>query len=647
MLEALLNYLLSHSLFILLAFLLLQTITYRRKTLSGLLNFIFSITLSTAFLHHFLKAEELQNHRAAICLLNYSIELVFKPLSIPFALLLAIIFPLVSLYSIGYMLYYEEKFTLRYYLFLSLSLFSGFLLLAADNVILLIASVELLVFSLFVAMIYRLDESEMKASFTFLLLSFITIKAMVVALSILIHSTGSLSFIDNMKLLEAIVSESPHFAALLLTLFVLPFFMKLALIPFHFWIVDAYAEAPSPISTILASIITMIGAYELLALSAYMINSALVRSVFSTTLIFLGIISILLGSFRTLNLEDYKRIVAYSSIEHAGYIAIALGVGILAYGISTIASTLALISMLLHTFSHGIAKALLSLNVGSLEQASARNLHYTGTAPQSTFFFALLGFSVLSGIPPSPIFFSKLLTSLSCIMISNIVPASYFALAAILTGSFISTVGYSKYIIKTYLLGKSSEKLYALTPQLTLIALKIFFISYSYIHIFYAPLTILFKLPPFAEVFSIIINPAVILPKGLPAALFLSLAIILATSFPFVLVTTYVKVVKRKERLPLLQDILIHHPLSRRLKLNRMYETINLVLAKLEPTKVAYRLSHGKLYEKYLEKVYELLSNAVFKFSSIGRKTMAGDLSVYLSTILVFIAILLTLALFL
>jgi hydrogenase-4 component F len=176
---------------------------------------------------------------------------------------------------------------------------------------------------------------------------------------------------------------------------------KVGLAPMHTWLPDAHAEAPSPASAMLSAALLNTGMYAIirfLAITHARLGETFPRAVLLT----FGFLSIVIGVLFMIRRGNFKRLFAYSSVEHMGIIAVALGFG----------GLLGLYGALLQTLNHAIAKAVLFLTSGDValryrtrEAAGVRGL--LAAVPVTGGALLLGSFAVL-GSPPFGVFLSEL-----------------------------------------------------------------------------------------------------------------------------------------------------------------------------------------------------------------------------------------------
>lgn len=139
---------------------------------------------------------------------------------------------------------------------------------------------------------------------------------------------------------------------ILLVTLLIGFGIKVPVVPLHTWLPDAHVEAPTPASVLLAGILLKLGTYGLLRFGLGLFPQA--WQVIAPFLAALAVVSVLYGSFAAIAQTDMKKIVAYSSVGHMGYILLA----------AAAATPLSLIGAIAQMISHGLISALLFLLVG-------------------------------------------------------------------------------------------------------------------------------------------------------------------------------------------------------------------------------------------------------------------------------------------
>ncbi len=115
-----------------------------------------------------------------------------------------------------------------------------------------------------------------------------------------------------------------RFAPLMFALLYIGFAVKIPVFPFHTWLPDAHVEAPTPISMILAGVLLKMGAYGLMRISYPILPAAGAWAAYGLAV--LGLINIIYGALCAMAQTDFKRLVAYSSISHMGYVLLGLAI---------------------------------------------------------------------------------------------------------------------------------------------------------------------------------------------------------------------------------------------------------------------------------------------------------------------------------
>lgn len=172
---------------------------------------------------------------------------------------------------------------------------------------------------------------------------------------------------------------------------IIGFGIKLPAVPVHTWLPDAHVEAPTPISVVLAGLLLKVGAYGLLRI-AYGIFPDIAID-YAGFVAVVGVLSIIYGGMNALAQRDLKRMVAYSSVSHMGFVLVGLA-SLTSIGFS---------GSLFHMVSHGLISPALFLIAGVIyDRTGNRQMeNFSGLAskmPVYTFFMAIFFFAGL-GLP--------------------------------------------------------------------------------------------------------------------------------------------------------------------------------------------------------------------------------------------------------
>ncbi len=179
--------------------------------------------------------------------------------------------------------------------------------------------------------------------------------------------------------------------------------VKSAIFPGHYWLPSAYSGAPIPVGAVLSGFIEAAGIYVLARYLYTLFHGLPFDGTLSLVFFALGAATAFLGSLMMLVQKDVKRLIAYSTILHMGYLFMTLGVG----------TQLALIAIDFHLVNHAIAKMLLFFTVGAFiyRAGTSRIEELAGIGramPVNAFLFGIATLSLV-GIPPLNVFFGKML----------------------------------------------------------------------------------------------------------------------------------------------------------------------------------------------------------------------------------------------
>lgn len=144
--------------------------------------------------------------------------------------------------------------------------------------------------------------------------------------------------------------------------------VKVPMIPFHAWLPDAYAEAPSPVTMLLTGLMSKMGVYGLLRLLVPLFPQKMQE--FATPLLWLALATVLLSALAALVQKDLKRMLAYSSINHLGYCLLGIFAVAASPAGAPMARAAATNGVLLQIFNHGLTASALFCFVSFLERRS-------------------------------------------------------------------------------------------------------------------------------------------------------------------------------------------------------------------------------------------------------------------------------------
>ncbi len=176
---------------------------------------------------------------------------------------------------------------------------------------------------------------------------------------------------------------------------------KAGLFPFHTWLADAHSQAPAPVSALMSGVLLSV-AFSVLIRIKPIVDAATGLTFLRWGLLLAGLATLLIGAMMLTVTPDMKRMLAYSSMENMGLIAVAAAAG----------TTLAIAALLLHVLAHGIGKTVLFLASGQLQAShnSTRIADITAVLRRSRLIGVALavGVVVLLGLPPFAMFASEL-----------------------------------------------------------------------------------------------------------------------------------------------------------------------------------------------------------------------------------------------
>lgn len=261
-------------------------------------------------------------------------------------------------------------------------------------------------------------------------------------LAFLYIQTGSLNMADVGAILPLVASRSA--VVIGLVFMALGMGLKMALFPLHGWLPDAYTNAVSTSTALIAPLGTKVAAYVLLRLFFFVLDPSYSRDELPllTALSYLGAAGIIWGSVMAITQRELKRMLAYSSVAQVGYIALGIGLG----------SPLGFIGAVLHTLNHACMKACLFLVSANLRVRQGHthiprfDQNLRRAMPWSMAAFALAALSMI-GLPPTAGFFSKWYLALAALEQAN-----WLFLGVLLASSLLNAVYFFRVLERIYLI---------------------------------------------------------------------------------------------------------------------------------------------------------------------------------------------------
>jgi hydrogenase-4 component F len=275
-------------------------------------------------------------------------------LSVVFLLATGFLYAAVAVYSVGYMSGGQEdqgsaRYSRRFWL--GLNLFAWAMLAAPmmSNLALLWVAIE--VTTIISALLVAIEDTDgaAEAAWKYVLLASAGLGLALLA-TIFAYYAGAQVLGQSYDLgftqLLAVAPRLPHAAVqLAFVLAVLGFGTKMGLVPVHTWLPDAHSEAPTPVSALLSGSLLSVSFYAILRF--YQVAEATLGPRFPrNVLLVFGVASLLLAALYLFGQRDIKRLLAYSSVEHMGILAIGVSFG----------APAALAGVLLHVLAHAAAK---------------------------------------------------------------------------------------------------------------------------------------------------------------------------------------------------------------------------------------------------------------------------------------------------
>ena len=318
----------------------------------------------------------------------------------------------------------------EYYSLLLLSVVGMMCMAAGIDIVLLFIGLELMAISTYVLVGFlRRDRRSNEAALKYLLLGAFSSGIFAYGLSLLYGLSGSTNLIAIARAVAAVVAQNPHSPILVIALLttMVGLLFKIAAVPFHQWAPDAYEGAPTCITGFM-SVAVKAAAWALL-LRILLVGLFPLRAVYTPVIVFVAIATMTGANFAALTQTNTKRLLAYSSIAHVGYMLLAF----VAMGTSQPGSPAffdgfkgILIYLLVYTFMNlgafAVIASLRQRNVIGDEIDDMAGLYHRAPVEAALMLLFLLS---LAGIPPAAGFIGKYYIFLS------LIESQHYALAAL------------------------------------------------------------------------------------------------------------------------------------------------------------------------------------------------------------------------
>lgn len=341
---------------------------------------------------------------------NYIFSTWFGISSLAMILLLLITFVgfLVSFYSIGYLRAEMAKEIIgfsrvkQYFILLNIFLTTMVLAVTSANPILTWIAIELTTLSTAFLISFYNKATSMEAAWKYLVINSVGLLLALFGTVLFLSSfssTGHSSLVGWDTLLTNASTLTPALAKIAFVFVLIGYGTKMGLAPMHTWLPDAHSKAPATISGLMSGVLLNIALFAILRFK--LVADGVMGPGFTNgLLIYFGAFSITLAALFIYLQNNYKRLLAYSSIEHMGIVALGIGFG----GAGIFAA-------FLHLIYHSLAKPLLFLASGNifLKYSSTKIFKIRGllkVIPLTAILF-LFGVLVITGVPPFGIFMTE------------------------------------------------------------------------------------------------------------------------------------------------------------------------------------------------------------------------------------------------
>jgi NADH-quinone oxidoreductase subunit M len=375
--------------------------------------------------------------------LGSAFTLFVDGISLSLAIVTLILVSACTLYSINYMS--EKKSLPEYYALMSLLTIGLVGVFITSNLLLFYFCWELMLVPTYFIIGGWGYRDSFRTAFKFFIFTHAGAIFVLLGIGAIYMLTGTLDIFQAQAILA---TKDPSILMWVLVAFIVGFAVKMAIVPLHMWLPDAHGEAPAPMSALLSGVIIGAGGYAILRIALGTVYTAMhpIGNEILLVLSFFGVLSAFYGSFLALAETDIKRIIAYSSISHMGYILFALSLFPFAEAIT---------GGVLHLVNHAASKGLLFLTAGAvMHQTGLRNINKMGglasKMPLTAIASAIAAFSI-GGIPPFACFISEFHIFVGAVTAAGVYSSYYVPTVMMLIATVFSLAYVLRFFWKIFL----------------------------------------------------------------------------------------------------------------------------------------------------------------------------------------------------
>ncbi|MBI5031342.1 MAG: hydrogenase 4 subunit F [Chloroflexi bacterium] len=311
-----------------------------------------------------------------------------------------------ALYSLGYMrVEFDDAHlaqTRTFFALFHLFIFTMLVAVTTDNLGVMWVAVEGTTLATVFLVNLHNTRTSLEAAYKYLIVSSVGIALAFLGTALMYYAGAAQGEIAvNWNALRTAASSlNPQVVRLAFVFILIGYGTKAGLAPMHTWLPDAHSEAPAPISALMSGVLLNVGLYAVMRFKA-IVDASIGVEFASRLLLGAGLLSLAVAAIFLLTQQNYKRMLAYSSVEHMGIVCLALGFG----------GYWGIFGALLHLVNHALSKSLLFIVSGNIllkyhttEISDVRGLLRSAPLTGGAF---LVGILALIGLPPFGPFISE------------------------------------------------------------------------------------------------------------------------------------------------------------------------------------------------------------------------------------------------